>query len=129
MLLLCAVAIGQTPTAAPDCGGNAYTLTSTGSTPNLANLGNVRCTTWTLSYYAEGFSGVSVSFQQAPNDGGSPGSFTAVSNITVGTNPLTAPTQAFLVGNTYAPWLKAVATLTGTGSITIKIDGWRGDPH
>lgn len=115
----------------PDCGSNTFKLTATGSTPSIGNLGNTRCTTWTVTYFSQGLSAVSVSFNTAPDVSGVPGSFSALSsgNITVGTNPLTATTQAFLVGNTYAPWLNVSATLTGTGSIVIKIDGWRGSPH
>lgn len=125
-----ASAIPQVQTQ-PDCGSNTATLTATGSTASIGNLGNTRCTTWTVTYFSQGFSGVSVAFQTAPDSSGAPGSFTALAggNITVGTNPLTATTQAFLVGNTYAPWLNVAATLTGSGSIVIKVDGWRGSPH
>jgi collagen type VII alpha len=112
----------------PDCGSNTVVFTASGVSSSFGNLGSVRCTSWTLTYYSEGFSGVSVQLNAAPDSGGSPGTFTIIGSgsITQGTNPLTATTQAFLVASTYAPWLQIETTLTGTGKLTVKLDGFRG---
>jgi hypothetical protein len=120
-----------TPLAAqftPDCGTNTFTFTATGVSGNVGNSGNIRCTSWTMTYYSEGFSGVSIQLQTAPDVAGAAGSFTIVpgGNITQGTNPLTSTSQAFLVASTYAPWLNIAATLTGTGRLVVKLDGFRG---
>jgi hypothetical protein len=130
LLSVCAIALAQ---GAPDCGPSTFTFTAAGVSTSIGNSGNIRCTTWTLTYYSEGFSAVSIQLQTAPDVAGTPGTFTPVSSavVTAGSNPLTSITQAFLIANVYAPWLNVAATvLTGTtGKLIVKVDGWRGSPH
>lgn len=112
----------------PDCGTNTFTFTASGTSASVGNSGNIRCTSWTMTYYSEGFSGVSIQLNAAPDVAGVPGSFTIIGSgsITQGTNPLTSTGQAFLVASTYAPWFNITATLTGTGKLVVKLDGFRG---
>src|SRR5215475_10724499 len=114
-------AFGQNATT-PDCGSNTFTFTAIGSSNNIATQGNTRCTFWTVTYYAEGFSALSLQFESAPDVNGSPGSFSAVSTgIQIGVNPMTSTTQTFLVVQVYAPWFKIhVTSVTGSGKIVAK---------
>jgi hypothetical protein len=126
LLSLCAIAQAQ---ATPECGSNTFTFTTAAAGAQIGNLGNVRCTTWTLTYYADAASALSIQFETSPDLAGAPtGTWTAIpsGSITFGTNPSTTATQAFIVAQTYAPWIRVnLTSLTGT-SVAVKVDGSRG---
>lgn len=89
------------------------------------------CQAWSMTYDSEGFSGVSLSFESAPNLVtsliSSPGTFITFAGSTVsGTNPNTATTSGFFNGTGYYPWIRAnLTTATGTGSINVVLSGWK----
>ena len=118
----------------PDC-LLSFTLSATGVSAALDNRAAVSptqtapCYSWTVSYYGvNGFAGGVVTFQDAPDANGIPGTWQtfAGSVIAPGTNPLTATTgggQASFTG--YFPWLRISAALTGVGTIKGTIQGWK----
>lgn len=126
LLTLCAIAQAQ---STPDCGPNSQVFTSAVSGTAFGNLGAVRCTTWTVTYFADSASDVSLQLETSPDLAGAPtGVWTAVpsGSITFGSNPSTVNTQSFFVAQTYAPWLRVNVTVFSGASVSVKVDGWRG---
>ncbi len=129
---------------APDC-QFTQTFTATGygvttSNQAVSNLGT-QCTTWRLSYYADGMTALSIQIEGAPDASGSPGTFAAVPATACsstqqppclldGTNPLTDinhNTEAF---RGYYAWIAldvTVFTRSGaSGMITARMYGYKG---
>lgn len=104
------------PLAAQQC-VVSFTLTAAGNSGVFNNL-TKGCTNWTVTYNSTGFTGLSLTVQTAPNNSGSPGTwstFTAAS----GSNPSTAITQASATFSGYFPFLRVnLSGLTGTGTVT-----------
>ena len=126
LLLFACLGFGQTKIA-PDC-DIQFTLTSASSSPTTAgscaqNLQGVRF--WSVIYQSNGFSGLTLTMQEAPDSNGSPGSwstFTASS----GTNPMTSTTgvNADTTYLNYAPWVRVTLSgLSGSGKVTGHIYG------
>jgi hypothetical protein len=139
ILTLGSLAYGQ----APDC-QFTQTFTTTGygvtvANQAVANLGT-QCTTWRLSYYADGMSALSIQIEGAPDASGYPGTFAAVPttacSTTVqppclidGTNPLTNANHATEAFRGYYAWIAldvTTFTSTGAGSITARMYGYKG---
>ena len=114
----------------PDCSIN-FTFTASGQfTPSSV----VNCThnlsgivQWTMSYQSQGFSGVSIVVQSAPDVAGAPGSWGTFSGtVTTGTNPLTSTAGGYVQLKGYNPWNRVfLTTATGVGTITGTLYGCR----
>jgi hypothetical protein len=133
-------AFGQSP----DC-QFTQTFTATGygvtvSNQAVANLGT-QCTTWRLSYYADGMTALSIQIEGAPDSSGTPGTFAAVPTTACsstvqppctldGANPLTDPNHATEAFRGYYAWMALDVTIftpTGvSGTITARMYGYKG---
>ena len=131
-LSLCAFA--QSPTkVAPDCIIQASFAGSGQSTPTSTTCGDNRqntITNWVFAYYVDGFSGISVVVQGAPDASGVPGSWATlggtVSTAGCGANPCTVATQSFIVLNGYAPWVRvSLTSVTGSGTLVGQLLGYK----
>ena len=115
----------------PDC-QFTQTFTATGygvtvSNQAVANLGT-QCTTWRLSYYADGMTALSIQIEGAPDANGSAGTFAAVPTTACsstvqppctldGANPLTNANHATEAFRGYYAWIALDVTIfTPTGS-------------
>ncbi len=85
------------------------------------------CNAWLVVYDSEGFSGLSITFQDAPTANGAVGSFITFAGTTVsGSNPMTATTSALFTGTGYYPYFNMLLTsAVGTGSINVTLYGWK----
>lgn len=118
---------------APDC-SLTFNFTAAGNSGNFDNrtisaATGVPCRYWTLSYYAQGFTGLSLTVQDAPDSSGSPGTFvTYAGTVVSGINPNTSLTGATTDLNGYYPWMRVnLGGLTGSGSVHGTLNGWRTD--
>lgn len=129
---------------APDC-QFTQTFTSTGygdtiSNQAVANL-SAQCTTWRLSYYADGMTSLSIQIEGAPDSNGSSGSFASVPTTACsstqqppclidGTNPLTNAYNGTEAFRGYYAWIALHVTVfvpTGSsGLITARMYGYKG---
>ena len=130
--LLMLLALASLPALAqtkinPDC-DIQFSLTGAGSSATTGcaqNLQGVR--NWTLTYQSVGFSGLTLTVQEAPDGGGTPGSWSTFTAAT-GSNPATSTTgvgaDATFTG--YAPWVRVTLSgLTGSGTVTGHLYGCR----
>ena len=128
----------------PDC-QFTQTFTATGygvtvSNQAVANLGT-QCTTWRLSYYADGMTALSIQIEGAPDANGSAGTFAAVPTTACsstvqppctldGANPLTNANHATEAFRGYYAWIALDVTIfTPTGSsglIVARMYGYKG---
>ena len=112
--------------SAPNCNQLGVALTAALPGTSYNNTGPQRCVVWTLTYYAEGFSALSIQLESAPDVAGAPGAWSAISStfVTNGTNPSTVTTSASLVVNGYFPWVRVNPTsVTGSGFISYSLIG------
>ena len=110
----------------PDCFA-AFTFNAAGSSQTFVN--SAGCVSWTLVYNATGFTGLTLTFQDAPGTI-TPGSFVTYSGtVDTGVNPNTSTTGAvttFSNGTVSTPYLRvALSGLTGTGIVQGVFYGWR----
>ncbi len=98
--------------------------TATGSSLIFDNR-KLGCYQWRLNYNSTGFSAVSVALQSAPDNSGTPGSFTNFSGaaVTDGTNPSTSTNSALIGVHSAAAWIQVSFTLTGTGNLNYNLWG------
>jgi hypothetical protein len=91
--------------------------------PNVYG-GGTYCSNWSITIWSTGFSGISISFQGANDNSGSPGTYADISSApTQGTNP-TITLSGLLVLATYTPWVRMkVNSVTGTGKIYFRATG------
>jgi hypothetical protein len=79
------------------------------------------CYQWRVVYASYGFSVVSIQLEQAPDNGGIPGSWSAFTGATVvidGTNPATSTNAATIGVHSAAAWVRLnFVTLTGSGNV------------
>lgn len=123
ILAAAGLAFGQ---AAPNCNQLGVTLLTAVPGTNYNNTGNQKCVVWTLAYFAEGFGALSIQLEQAPDNGGVPGAFSAISSTFVsnGTNPLTSTTSGNLTVNGYFAWIRVnLTSATGTGFVNFSLIG------
>ena len=114
----------------PDC-QFVFTLTAAGSLPSGNGFDNRQqgCNTWSITYFNSGFSGLSVTFQSAPNNAGSAGSwgtgFPVQQTVITGSNPGTNTTGGFLwiVGQNAFTRVN-LSGLTGSGVVIGSAFGW-----
>lgn len=105
-------------------GGSAATPTT-----GFNNKG-VGCTTWWLNITSTGFSAETVALQSAPDSTGVAGVWADFAGTIVsGTNPSTATTQTSINATGFYPWVSVYASaLTGSGTVTYTLYGWKGAP-
>jgi hypothetical protein len=130
-LVLFLICVLNTPMAAqqqsnvvvqPDCIAT-FVLSGVGTT-QINNLG-AACINWTMSYSSTGFSALSIVVQEAPDNGGVPGSWVTFTPVT-GSNPSTVITSGTSTYGVYFPWVRVDVTLaTGTGKITGTLYGYK----
>jgi hypothetical protein len=83
------------------------------------------CYNWQLTYYASGYSGLTITFQSAADGGQIPGAFSSFAGTTLsGSNPMTSTdTGTATFTGSYA-WLRVVLSgTTGTGTVTGRLLG------
>lgn len=101
------------------------TFTTSGVSTQLDNR-NLGCYQFRVNYSSTGFSALSIQLEQAPDNGGVPGSWTAFTGtaVTDGTNPSTSIVGAIIGVHSNAPWLRLnLSTVTGTGKVTYQVWG------
>jgi hypothetical protein len=125
-LAVSARAQGDSTVARPDCYFST-TFTAAGrSVFDNRGLTIPVCTTWHLTYYAEGFAAVSIELDEAPSSGDSPGTWVTWPNLSSGALPLTSTTSGQITGFKYFPWVSIlVNSVTGTGKIRAEAYGYR----
>jgi len=112
-----------------------FTLTSTGTVQYPNSTSSLGIKYWRFNYQTSGgFSGISIELDGAPDSSGAPGSWaTMPGTVTFGANPQTSTTG----GNTgitvnatnINPWVRInVTSLTGSGTITGRVMGYRVNP-
>lgn len=110
----------------PDC-FQFFTFTTTGNS-NVFDNRSAGCPYFAIAYSSNGFSGLSLVVQVAPDAGGTPGAFSTYT-ANSGSNPNTATTQATSTFSGYFPWLRVQLTsITGAGSLSGILYGWRTPP-
>jgi hypothetical protein len=97
----------------------SFTFTSAGTLALPDNTGPA-CTYWTINYASSGFTGLTLSVQEAPDTGNTPGTYIDWPGIVVsGSQPNTAITQASTVLSGYYRYLRiSLSGLSGSGVIT-----------
>ena len=120
----------------PDC-SIPFQFTATGRQPTTGyNAGSLQtgCVGWILTYYATGFSGVSVRLDSADDSSGNPGSWGAFSGTALSAsgcttaNPQTATGHGCLMITGANPWVSInVTSVSGSGTITGYAYGCRAD--
>ena len=130
--------------APPDCQYSfKFTNRSTDQTDGITQISGANpavainnkdnaCAGWQLSYDSEGFTAINLVFQSAPNTVNapnviSPGAWSTFSGTAVtGSLPLTNTASGLYIGYNYFPWVRVnLTSLTGTGSINVKLQGWK----
>jgi len=110
---------------ATDCDGS-FTIDTSGQSVTFNNQTRA-CVNWQVSYFAAGFSAVSVQFESAPNGStpNVPGTWVAFAGTIIGgINPNTAITQATTTFTGSFPWVRVrLVSATGTGKITGRMLG------
>lgn len=105
------------------------TLTDVAASRPIDNR-TVQCTTFRITYYAQGFSALSIQIEGAPEVNGAPGTYTAFVGavITSGTNPLTGTGGGtLLIQNANAAYVRMnLTSKTGTGSLSYVVYGSAG---
>jgi hypothetical protein len=109
----------------PDCIVN-FQFTAVG-TQQFGNLALTGCQVWYLTYSSTGFSALSLAVQDAPDNGGVPGSWVNWAGTVVsGSNPNTATTSAATALTGFYPWVRVnLTSATGTGRVSGTLYGWK----
>jgi hypothetical protein len=128
LFLFAAPALAQNNAARPpDCSIPFY-FTGTGRAPSVGYDNRASaCTTWSLVYYVEGFSVVSIEVDSAPSVAGAAGTWASwAGSISSGSLPLTSTTSGQITVYKYFPWVSVnLTTATGTGAVSGQLVGWR----
>lgn len=136
LLLLTLLFVPASFAQPPDC-SIFFTFTAAGRIPAGGfNAGALQtgCVGWILTYYATGFTAVSLRLDSADDASGAPstwGTFAGTPITAQGcstSNPLTATSHACLVMNGANPWVSVdLQSVTGSGGITGYAFGCRPD--
>jgi hypothetical protein len=101
-------------------------LTATGQSMTIDNR-RTQCYQWRVAYSNFGFSAISVQLEEAPDNGGVPGTwaaFTGSSVVTDGTNPQTNTNAALIGVHSAAAWVRLnLVTATGSGTFYYQVWG------
>jgi hypothetical protein len=132
-LLFCGLAIGQGTAVAPDCSIN-FSFDAAGQSSAVSVAGCEFATTgvyiWTMTYYSQGFSALSIVVQSSEDSAGSPASWgTFVGTLGTGgcgANPCTTTGSSFVNLTGYNPWVRVLlSSVSGTGRISGTLYGSR----
>jgi hypothetical protein len=121
LLLSATAAFSQNPTPS-DC-SVAFTLSGAGSrsgVPSNCFPNQQGVWEWRVTYYVNGFSGVSVALQDAPDSNGTPGTWVNFAGtITSGySNPSTTTPEGSISATGYYPWVSVtLGSATGAGTV------------
>lgn len=109
----------------PDC--VLYFSISGNSASGSYNNQQVGCADWSMAYANDGFTALTMTFEEAPVVGGVPGAFITFTGTTLaGTNPLTSLTAGYWRGNGYRAYVRVSVTATaGSGTIKGVLYGYR----
>jgi hypothetical protein len=116
--------------SAPNCNQQNAILSASGTGPNY-NATSIKCVAWTFSYFANGFSALSVQVESAPDNNGVPGAFTIIpaatsttQGVAIGAQPLTTTTFNSITIRGFFPWLRVnLTSATGVGSLNYTLIG------
>lgn len=125
LLLMTLAVAGALAQTAPNCNQTNVILTAAGTGASF-NATSVKCVAWTLSYFSEGFTVISIQIESAPDVNGVPGAWGAIAagSIAQGTNPITSTVSGTLTVNGYFPWVRVnLVTATGTGKVNYSLIG------
>lgn len=106
-------------------------LTSSGAATQAVDNRRLGCNSWQIGYANNGFSAITLTIQEAPDNSGTPGSWSTLGGTaTFGTNPNTNTTGASALiqsyGTSFAPWVRvALTSATGSGSVVGVLLGYR----
>lgn len=105
------------------CNIPTFTVTATGQTAGI-NISTNQCWQWVATYNVTGFSAVSFSFQQSPDNS----TWTTVTPTAASpcTNPATNTTSCTQLFTAYDKYVRIAYSLTGTGSMTARAYGSAG---
>lgn len=113
-LLSCAGLMAQNCTVR-----NTFVITGTQTYDNRTP----QCTNFTFSYFVSGFSAISIEVDGAPDSGGIPGLWTALTPAT-GSNPSTTLTGVSSYSGAVFPWVRInVTSVTGPGTVSFQLLG------
>jgi hypothetical protein len=98
---------------------SGFPLTAAGQSVQFQNV-RYGCYDWRLVYFSDGFSGLSLVVQSAPDNAGVPGSWsTFVGTVVDGVNPNTSTTFASTRLTGSPPWVRVLlSSATGSGSVS-----------
>lgn len=104
--------------------------------PTVAGVGTsfdnraANCYNWRVTYTSTGFSAISLQLESAPDNAGTPGTWTAFTGtavVTDGTNPSTSTNSALIGIHANAAWVRInLVTATGTGTVKYNVFGASG---
>lgn len=121
------LSFGQSTKISPDC-DIPFTFTGAGTSQITGCAQNLQGVTyWHMTYQSVGFTGLTITVQEAPDAGGTPGSWSTFTAAT-GSNPQTSITGvgADSTYSSYAPWVRVdLSGLTGSGTVTGHLYGCR----
>jgi hypothetical protein len=128
LLCLAGSAIAQQTQITPDC-DIPFTLTAVGQVTPDATCGHnlIGIYDWHLVYFVDNFAAITLTVQSAPDNNGSPGTWTTFAGTVVsGVNPNTAITQGNTRFEGYFPWNRInLVSATGMGSVRGHMYGCR----
>jgi len=130
LFAIATLAISANAQSMPDC-ISSFTLSAVGSQAGFANQG---CIFWTMTYKNFGFSGLSLTLQQAPDANNTPGVWkTFVGTTELGSNPATSITGAVYSATAsvtdLAAWVRVnLSGISGSGFVTGFIFGYKTFP-
>jgi hypothetical protein len=146
LALFSPLGFAQSTRVQPDCiinfgigGGAPLTGAGQATVPQLGGGQNTQfgCFDWRINYFVDGFSGVSLLVQAAPDNAGAPGTWATFSGstcaspptypcLTDGVNPNTSTTYASTGLSGPAPWVRVIlSSATGSGSVSGVLYGCR----
>lgn len=119
----------QTSSSKPDC---VVTQRFTAASPGTAfsnkptAASGTSCNYWSVTYWTNGASSVSVKVEGAADSAGAPtGSYTTLT-ATTGANPATGANQgSMILCCDYFPWLRINPTSFNGTQLVIRLYGWR----
>ena len=130
LLLFLLLASGYSWAQTPSCNWNtdaALTTATTGPT-HANNTASPQCNAFALSWWASGFSALSIQLEGNDTQGGTYTAFTGTGTVVVGPNPSTALSGNIIIqANSKIAWIRVrVNSVTGSGSIKYQVFGYSG---
>lgn len=117
---------GPTPGLATATCRMPFSFVATGSSGSFDNRVN-GCTSWTMTYFADGCAAVSIQPQFAPDASGAAGAFSIIPAGSVfGAIPLTGTAQSQVTFSGYFPWMNVkLNTATSCTLVSGVLIGWQ----